>query len=124
SQQSQRLMAEVSITGQEPVTCTGDHRFLLREGRWVEAQNLRPGDWLAMPGNDVVEEITELPFDTHRVPEVQANRWGGTQVNGRLKRAADVIDVTDDFLYTVGYFAGDGFASIGEGKGRFISFSG
>jgi hypothetical protein len=125
SQQSKKLMAEVSITGQQAVTCTADHRFLTREGAWKAAQDLRPGDWLAMPGNDAegVDELTELSFGPAQISQTFDGAWG-PQRNGRLKQAPDTVQVTDDFLYTIGYFAGDGFASILPGKGRFVSFSG
>ncbi len=124
SQQSKRIMAEISVTGQGPITCTADHRFLLRDGTWREAGSLRPGDWLAMPGNDITAELRSLPFKGIRIADTFENAWGSIQPNGRLRHAPETIQVTDDFLYVLGYFAGDGFASTGSDKGRFISFSG
>ncbi len=124
SQQSKRIMAEVSVTGQQSITCTADHRFMLRDGTWREASDLRPGDWLAMPGNDESGDLRSLPFEGTRISDTFKNAWGSTQQNGRLRHAPDTIQVTDDFLYVLGYFAGDGFASTGNDKGRFISFSG
>jgi hypothetical protein len=122
-----RIMAEISITGQAPVTCTADHPFLLKSGQWRDAGDLKPGNWLAMPGNDVTAELTSLPFEGARITDSFASGGvgqGSTQRNGRLRHAPADIDVTDDFLYVLGYFAGDGFASTASGKGRFISFAG
>lgn len=125
--QSGSLMAEISVTGQQPVTCTADHLFMLRDGTWKAAEDLRPGDWLAMPGNDVTGELACLPFEGERIADTFTSAGigqGAPQRNGRLRHAPDIIQVTDDFLYVLGYFAGDGFASTGDDKGRFISFSG
>ena len=37
---------EVTLDNKEKVRCTLDHRFMLRNGRYREAQNLKPGDSL------------------------------------------------------------------------------
>lgn len=124
SQQSTRMMTEIRITGQTPVTCTADHEFMLRDGTWRAAEHLRPGDWLALPGNSVTRELTKLCFEGARIADTHVNSAGRTQRSGRVKHAPEIIPITDDFLYTLGYFAGDGFSNVDEGKGRFISFSG
>lgn len=125
SQQSKQMMAELNITGQESVTCTADHRFLLRNGEWVEAQNLRPGDWLAMPGNNEESDLKVLQFDGDRVPDTFINSWGQPQRNGRVKHAPEVIDVSDDFLYTLGFFMGDGHVSPEDRySSRIVGFCG
>ncbi|MGV1079702.1 MAG: helicase-related protein [Candidatus Nanopelagicales bacterium] len=111
------ILAEVSITGQETVTCTGDHRFLTVTGEWVEAQNLRPGDWLATPKNPVETELIEIPFGD--VGYVLPN--GG---NVRSVHMPTNIAVSDDFLFMFGYYIGDGFSSTSRTKVRFVSLSG
>ena len=42
-------LVEVTLDNGECIRCTPDHRFLLRDGRYKEAQNLTPADSL-MPG--------------------------------------------------------------------------
>jgi hypothetical protein len=119
-----RIMADVGITGQGTFTFTADHPFLLKSGEWRYAGDLKPGNWLAMPGNEMTNEVTSMASVTRRVPGTFTNAWGNEQRNGRLRHAPEVVDVTGDFLYALGYFAGDGFASTSDDKGRFLSFSG
>lgn len=120
-----RVIAEVCVTGwPEPLQTTHDHRFMLASGEWKQACDLRPGDWLAMPGNDVTEELVSLAFDAERVKDTFAGRWNPEHKNGRLRHAAETIAVTDDFLFTIGYYAGDGSARTRGGAGRYVSISG
>jgi len=48
---------EITLDSGEKIKCTLDHRFMLRDGTYQEAQNLKPGDSL-MP-----LEIKDLAFD-------------------------------------------------------------
>lgn len=45
SKKTNRLL-RVSLDHQEDIKCTPDHRFMLRNGSWTEAENLKPGDSL------------------------------------------------------------------------------
>lgn len=42
------------------VECTSDHRFLLRDGSWVEARDLEPGDRLRSDVNDRVLSVEHV----------------------------------------------------------------
>ncbi|GEM_PF-573219 len=124
SRGSTREMAELVVSGwPEPLVCTSDHRFLLESGEWREAGALRPGDWLAMAGLASEEDLEKLEFDAGRVPSWFDGPWG-RQRNGRLVAAPSVIEVTDDFLFTIGYYIGDGFSSLSRDKGAFVSLAG
>ncbi len=124
SRGSTREMAELVVSGwPEPLVCTSDHRFLLESGEWREAGALRPGDWLAMAGLASEEDLEKLEFDAGRVPLWFDGPWG-RQRNGRLVAAPSVIEVTDDFLFTIGYYIGDGFSSLSRDKGAFVSLAG
>ncbi len=123
SSSARKWMADVEIHGYGTVTSTHDHRFMLANGDWRQASQLRPGDVLAMPGIDTCEALTQIEFDGARIAKTFEGA-GGLQRNGRLIKAPEKIDITDDFLFVCGYYAGDGFSSTAGGKGRFVSLSG
>lgn len=124
SKGSRQEMAEVLVTGwPTALVSTSDHRYLLENGQWREARDLRPGDWLALPVNDVQDNLDNIPFGKIRTAQVFEGPWGW-QRNGRLVSAPAEIPVTDDFLFTVGYYLGDGFASVAGDHGAFVSLAG
>lgn len=109
-----------------PLRTTSDHLYLLPAGEWREAGQLRPGDRLAVPNAQPhrTGRIAAVGFDSDCRRPQQFVGAGGRQRNARLLRAPDVVELTEDALFTFGYFLGDGFASTTAGKGRFLSFAG
>lgn len=93
---------------------THDHPYLIY-GRWKQAGELTIGDKITPPRIYSSVEMPSLRFsiDTKAYAE-----------NGRKKRAPAEIALTQEALFVIGYFVGDGFASTAAGKGRFVSFSG
>lgn len=106
-----RVMAEITISGRGTITTTADHRFLTRDERWLEAQELRPGDDLMMadtaPGED--QDMECIPFpDEYRRADRFVNGAGSVQ-RSIIEHAPDRIDLTDEALFAFGYFIGDGY---------------
>lgn len=126
SRGSTKLMVDVAVEGwPEAITTTIDHRWLTSEG-WKQAENLRPGDRVRMPGSVVRRTacVASIPFPREcRVADTFVGS-GGLQKNGRLRKAPDRIDLDDESMFVFGYYVGDGFASTDKNKGRFVSFSG
>lgn len=93
---------------------THDHPYLIY-GRWKQAGELTIGDKITPPRicSSVEMPSLRLNIDTKTCAE-----------NGRKKRAPTEIALTQEALFVIGYFVGDGFASTAAGKGRFVSFSG
>jgi SWI/SNF-related matrix-associated actin-dependent regulator 1 of chromatin subfamily A len=120
-----RLMTEVKIEGwPQPIVATSDHDFLLVDGEWRPAGNLLPGNRIAMPVPESRPDAAAAPFDEDcRLPDSFVGA-GGRQSNGRLIKGPAAVALTDDALFTFGYYVGDGFASTARGKGRFVSFAG
>ena len=117
-------VTEVSVEGWlEPIATTSDHPFLLADGGWQEAGHLKPGDQIAMPKASG-KRVASVSFDTDCRIASEFTGARGQQRNGRLLKAPEHVLLTDDALFTFGYFVGDGFSSIVAGKGRFISFAG
>ena len=117
-------MAELRVSGwPESFVTTHDHRYLLDSGVWRMASELRPGDWLAISDNTVTKDCTSVPFNAERCPAKFTGSFGA-QANGRLVSAPSSITVTDDFLFMLGYYIGDGFTSIVRDKGAFVSLAG
>lgn len=46
------------------------------------------------------------------------------QINPRYVRLPDEVIINDDWLYLLGWYAAEGFASLLPGKSKFVSFSG
>jgi dCTP deaminase len=71
-------LVEVLIDNGEPICCTPDHQFLMRDGRMVAADELRPGDSL-MPlyRNDARGyEMVYQPLNGHLYPTHRmADEW-------------------------------------------------
>jgi hypothetical protein len=119
-----KLMVDITIHGfPHKISSTSDHRFLTRDRSWIEAANLRPGDWLVMPSAEGGSELTSLQFVGKRISDT-FYRGKDLMRNARLKHAPEVIEITDDFLFTLGYFAGDGYTNVGEGAGRAVHIAG
>lgn len=117
-------LVTVDIDGfEKPITCTSTHKWALEDGSWIEAHNLKPCMRLLKPkitGYNI--PYLDFPEDC-KVDETFTGSLG-FQRNGRLCKAPDKVHLTSETLFVLGYFIGDGFASVGGGKGSFISFSG
>lgn len=74
---NQQLVKVTLDDGQE-IKCTPDHRFLLRDGNWVEAQNLQSGD-----------SLRALYFNNNRGKLKRLLPDGGTQVISEHKGNED-----------------------------------
>lgn len=120
-----KLVTEITVEGFGTMKTTNDHCYLTLDG-WKEASSLLPGDKIVMPKPERSEdELREIPFDQDcRINDSFTGNYGQTISNGRLIKAPESVNITDDTLFVFGYFVGDGFASIYEGKGRFISVAG
>lgn len=120
------MMVEFAVEGwPEPIICTATHR-VRSNGTWVEAGTLRPGNAIEMPESIAFDKpLASVPFDHEcRNANDFIGHHGGVISNGRLVKAPDVVELTDQALFVLGYYAGDGFSSIDPSKGRFVSFSG
>lgn len=118
-------LVTVRVWGNVPITCTADHKFMLRNGAWVEASKLKKGDALAyMPEVGNVDYTTpiEVP-EEFKIPKTFVNNWSKVQTNGRAKNMPP-IQISDEFLYVAGYYLGDGFASDLPRKAGFVEFDG
>ena len=114
NQSCRKQMVDILIEGWGEISATHDHKFLTVNG-WKEAGSLKPGDRLAMPGLEDGAAIDSVPFDEDcRL----------TTGNGRAVPAPEAVPISDDLLFAIGYYIGDGFASTAAGKGRFVSFAG
>ncbi len=71
-------LMKISLDNEEPILCTPDHEFILRDGRKVEAHCLRPGDSL-MPLYRKVSrgyETVYQPINGHLIPTHRlADEW-------------------------------------------------
>lgn len=74
------------------VTCTPQHRFLLRDGTWKEAGDLQPGDLLV--------ESPMPPLGDNPYPELTFSLWEGVPPT--------VLRTNKHLSYFAGAFAGDG----------------
>lgn len=71
-------LIEVVLDNGESIFCTPDHRFMMRDGRWVEAAHLRPGGSLMPLYRDVYRgyEMVYQPLNGHLYPTHQlADEW-------------------------------------------------
>jgi dCTP deaminase len=76
-------LLEITLDNQESIFCTPDHLFLTRDGRMVEAHNLRPQDSL-MPlyrqltrGYEMVyQPLNGHLYPTHRLSDEWNLNWG------------------------------------------------
>ncbi len=72
------VLVEVLLDNGEPIRCTPDHRFLMRDGRTVEAQALRPGDSLMPLYRHLARgyEMAYQPLNGHLYPTHRlADEW-------------------------------------------------
>ena len=96
-------VVNVSLSNGSVVTCTPDHRFMLRDGTYREAQSLRPKDQL-------------MPFSRTAIPE-RLHRTGAFPIPASLQvrvdkvepaERADVydltVDITQNFALSAGVF--------------------
>lgn len=74
----QDSLVEVVLDNQQPIFCTPDHQFMLRDGQWREAHALRPGDSL-MPLYRTIQrgyEMVYQPLNGHLYPTHRlADEW-------------------------------------------------
>lgn len=114
----------------EPLRTTNDHRvYISRSGKrsWVEAWDIRPGDYLIMPRPKGSKDVDSLDTDSYTFdtsPEFYNDRFQTWQKKrgGTFPR---IIPITDDFLYFCGWYLAEGFSNFGtkSRQGRFISLS-
>lgn len=76
------------------ITCTKNHPFLVRGKGWLHADQIRSGDYLAIPRIHT-EELPTFQYVTERESGKFARSW---------------VPTVDDF-FTFGYFLGDGYCS-------------
>jgi len=72
------VLIEVVLDSGEAIQCTPDHLFLMRDGRMVEAQALRPGDSLMPLYRQLVRgyEVLYMPLNGHLFPTHRlADEW-------------------------------------------------
>jgi DNA gyrase subunit A len=97
----QAELVEVTLDSGAKIRCTPDHRFMLRNGNYKEAQHLTPDDGL-MPGyvdtaSVIMQPVAAGTYYNHRIISVR-----------HLDEKADVYDITVDehhnFLLAAGVF--------------------
>lgn len=86
------------------IHCTPNHPFFIKDKGWVEAKDIQLGDLMGIPKTK--------SFRDHSF-EVSINHNKGGKIHKR-------IDLTIDDYYTLGYFMGNGWASV---TGNRISFA-
>ena len=109
----QQKLIEISLDSRKKIRCTLNHRFMLRDGSYVEAQNLQSGDSLMplyiklydgeedknLKGYRLVyqpaSESSEVKVVNHKVVKTQI-----------LKEKEDVYDLTIDELHNFALDAG------------------
>lgn len=119
-----KTITEIHVRGwHRPLRVTSDHRMLTPDG-WIEAGRLMPSDRLSMPGSYEAKAVAERRIeDSCRLPKT-FDGPGGEQANGRLVSLPETMLLTSDTMFAIGYYLGDGFASTGTEKGRFVSLAG
>src|SRR6266508_2661460 len=96
-------VVKVSLSSGNEITCTPDHRFMLRDGTYREAQALRPKDQL-------------MPFARTAIPE-RLHRTGAFPIPASLQVRVDkvepagradvydlTVDITQNFALSAGVF--------------------
>jgi len=128
SREHRGLMTEILYSRYgEPLRCSHDHEVLVRRGNdmsWMQACNVLPGDFLVMPrpiAGSYVSTV-EIPKEV-RGRGTYTNQFGAKQKNGRLVHLPEQVEVDAEFLWTLGLFVAEGFTSVENDKGRFVSFS-
>ena len=86
------------------VRCTPEHRFLLRDGRYVEARHLQPGMRLRKIARWRNKERRNCAYINHRCTEDHANgtvhqaRFMWEQIHGPIPKGYDVHHVNEDCM--------------------------
>ena len=101
-------LVEVTTDKGVKLRCTPEHKFLLRDGTYVEAQDMRPGDRLRKVGKSANRQRNDRVWINHRVTPEHANgsqplaRFMWEQCNGPVPDDCEVHhvngDCTDDRL--------------------------
>jgi len=97
----------------KPLVCTHDHQILVytKDAEslvWKPAWSIIPGDMLVLPEIAVLaHESIAVPSVIHR-PRTFMNN-GIEQVNSRLVTLPDSIMLTNDALYSIGYYLANGW---------------
>jgi intein/homing endonuclease len=139
------FITEIEYMHHSPgLRCTSDHRLWVepREGgeaRWVEAQHVRPGDFLLLkrPTTVTSVDVVVLEFpeklrtfavhdDTKLSPDPRnvRRRVKHKVVNPRYRRFPDRIEVDANVAWLFGYYAGDGWARLSTTGGRYVGLAG
>jgi len=120
-----KIKATINLMGwDKSLECTSDHRWLVN-GDWKNAEDIKPRDIISFPDIEDCSPIEELTFEEDcRLPKRFTNSLGIDQANGRLIKGPENVSITDDALFTFGYYAANGHVYTGTEKGRFVSFAG
>ena len=101
----------------DKITCTKDHKFLTINKHkrqrtdlssaleWVEAQNLKKGDWCLSPIEEIAySNIKELDLS----PLMEDFNLASFVSLNRVKNINTTIPITPEFMRTMGYWLADG----------------
>jgi ribonucleotide reductase alpha subunit len=97
-----RNLVKVRLDTGEEFTCTPEHRWLLRNGEYVEAKNLTKGMSLRKIGRTINDERGSRCSILHRCTDEVPNgtqyqsRWMWEQVHGPFSKGFEVHHIDDD----------------------------
>lgn len=119
-----KTIVELIVRGwYEKIRLTADHRLPM-DGGWIEAGELRPGDEIEMPAPITGKFLQAVDFPSElRARETFMNNFGVAQ-RTRAVAAPLTVDLSDDAMFMFGYYIGDGFSSVAQGKSAFVSVCG
>ena len=92
----QDTLIEVALDTGESTFCTGDHLFMKRDGRWVEAGSLRRGDSLMPLYREVV-----CDYEAKVARQTSAFRGQRQGKNHKVVAVRDVPGIHDVYCLTV-----------------------
>lgn len=130
-----KYIVELSMRGwKEPICMTNDHRVLTEDG-WKEAGKIKPSQRIMMPSPVMNGNLSELLFDDDcRISAefetesiIRSNgkpKKACVQANGRLVTMPEMMKLDSESMFVFGYYLGDGFSSVADNKGKFVSLSG
>ena len=122
-----RKLIKVTTDKGIEVLCTPEHRFLLRDGTYVEAQNLVPGERLRKVGRYAIAKRSNRRYISHKNGDVIQARFMWEEAYGEIPVGYDVHhlneDPTDDRLSNfelIERIKHKQHHSVGEANNRFI----
>lgn len=127
-----KLCVEIKIKGHNiPLTVTNDHKILTYDISkddfiWETSSNIRPNKHYAVfPRKNI--ELNDLEFihiESQRVNETFKNNFNFVQKNGRLRKIPDKINITNDLLYSFGWYVAEGWSTIASDKSCSVNICG